>query len=419
MDNLILQLQSKNEVQVMKAIRDNESILSVQPIDVDPLMILHPAEQSLAFVAILSRRIGCVPRPGLMDLALNFARRFVPSKHSLFAKEMSRFANLIANLPANRLNASILIEAGVRYSRMLGSGIFFTCVHDLALLTCLEARTYEIALPMISLEITEFIEKDDTVSAKSFLMYCYFAGLICLRLRLFDKALMQFLSAMYVPGTVLSAIQIEAYKKAILVSLLKDGVLPAIPDVSIQIPSSFKQKKALSEKASLYLQFGKAFESMNFSSAKRIVTENIKEFEADDNSSLISVCLKSMVSFKIKQLSQVYLSLSISDIEKMIGNIALEFIEPIPLHQKLSNMISKGKISARLEKGILFFTDDMNDFATYEAKEIFVNIVQAQARLIERMSDFDRKLGLTPAYLASKLKPMRRPSVDSTGKNSE
>ena len=397
----ILQVRGLDVEQASQVLKAIEKELSLMPNGQDPLDQLDCHDSSYAYLFILIRRLEVVPTPSLYEKAWQFSLQFSPIQHRLFYSELQKFVQILST-KSNAQACQILVNITERLSQ----GIYYTSIHECALFACLNKMEYQLALPILQ-DLTEFNE-NDSKSSKSYLKYQYYRGLILLKLRNFTGAVSAFTSALHMPGHATSSIQIEAYKKFVLVSLLLKGKLLAIP----QDFNNFLMmagKRTGGNSGSLYQKLACGVEELDFKSVQDTCTTNRSTFEEDGNTGLVNVVKKSMVSFKILELARIFVSISIAQVEQMIGKVALEFIAPMRLDQKITNMIEKGKVNGVVKDGIIFFNQN-----TQEPNYNMAALEREQEDLVSRLELYNKQLGLENKYLATKLPKTKSSRADDS-----
>lgn len=80
-----------------------------------------------------------------------------------------------------------------------------------------------IALPLVEVSRFSIDPKESGIEPIDFLQYYYYAGLIFIGMKQYPKALESFQMVLTIPTMTLSAVQVEAFKKYVLVCLLVHG----------------------------------------------------------------------------------------------------------------------------------------------------------------------------------------------------
>ena len=240
------------------------------------------------------------------------------------------------------------------------------------------------------------------IDVKDFLLYQYYSGMIFLGLKNFENAMMAFNYCLYTPGNVASAIQLEAFKKAILTGLLLNSKLPALPNQAVSAV-----QKSLESHCSTYLLFGDCFEHANYSQAKSLLDQHQQSWDSDGNLGLITLCCEAMVGKRISQLTKTFLTLSLSNIENILGQVALQFIAPISLESKIRGMITDGEISASIAKeedeasAIVIFRDGTERFDTNLTSDLIVSQIGNIVKSSESINSLSRSISITPSFISA------------------
>jgi COP9 signalosome complex subunit 3 len=95
---------------------------------------------------------------------------------------------------------------------------------------CISGKMYSFAHDFISnTTILEVNPKQSFLETSDFLKYFYYSGIVYIAVKNFKKALECFNEVMSFPADILSAVCVEAYKKAVLVSLIENGKAYSFP----------------------------------------------------------------------------------------------------------------------------------------------------------------------------------------------
>lgn len=200
------------------------------------------------------------------------------------------------------------------------------------------------------------------LDVKDFLLYQHYSGMIFLELKNYESALIAFNYCLFTPGSIASAIQVEAYKKSILTSLILKGRMSHLPShmaISVQ--------KVIESHSEMYLKFGEAFENCNYTKATGGIQASREKFDEDGNIDLIKDCCESVISKRILQLTKTYSTISLLEIERILGSTGLAFIAPLSVEGLIEKMIEEGMLQAsicHLEKEIVTFHERPNTFDT-------------------------------------------------------
>ncbi|KAJ3322612.1 hypothetical protein HDV06_002826 [Boothiomyces sp. JEL0866] len=356
----------------------------------DPLSIISP-EKGIAYLYILLARMRSQQVGNLVHHLIQFSLNFKISTGLL--KQVNQELYDLVQLVQTRLPPDVACTAIVNIACRWADRkeVPLTLASDLAVRLCLETKSYRLATSLLDMPVT-YLSEDYGIDASNFLLYHYYGGMIYLGLKDYEKAI-EFLSVtLYVPGNVISQIQIEAVKKLILISLITNTqhTLPKQLSVASQ--------KALSTSTSAYSSFADAFRSGSSKTLQNAYTEHTQTFSSDGNLGVAKQCLDAFVSWRIMQLTKTYITLSLSDIERQVGG-SLEFIQPLNIQQKLVKMIKDGQINAKIDmkEKIIRFIDQKTSSPQIELDNQLANIMKLGNQIVE----FDRIVGKSKAYLSN------------------
>jgi COP9 signalosome complex subunit 3 len=328
-------LSSTNETQLLQLLMTHKSILSRDFNGKNPLDLIDPKTCSIQYLFIVNARLQEDPQQNLV-YAARFAKNFTPAL--AIKEELLHFATIISNLNDRYKTGTILLDTALIW----GQEKYLTALHPIALETCLSSCQVLEALILVDSPITEF-DTRYSIDIKTFLLYFYYGGMVYLACKHYEKAIEFFKTTFYAPGIVPSAIQLEAYKKWILASLIYHGTAPSLPThVPIQLQKRFEKG------ASKYTGMIHLFENFSFKLMEGMFHTNMDEYTLDGNLGLVKQLLEGMVRCKIQNLTKIYLSLSLQDIEKGLGPIALSFIGNKTIRFVVEDMILKKQIYATI-----------------------------------------------------------------------
>lgn len=221
-----------------------------------------------------------------------------------------------------------------------GNRHLITAVHPAFVLCCIKSKCYHAALPVIDHSIFEVNSDDDNpFDAKDNLLYHYYAGIVFIGCKRRARALECLQMALTSPSQALSSIQVECFKKYILLSLLVHGKVVDLPRFTSPPVLRHVDKLAMAymELADAY---GKGFDHMH-----QVITIYAEKFLEDQNFGLVSQVAKGLVRRNIKNLTDTYLTLSLEDIAKASKAGSAKEAE-----QYIASMIEEGEIFANIDQ---------------------------------------------------------------------
>ncbi|KAJ3259167.1 COP9 signalosome complex subunit 3 [Boothiomyces macroporosus] len=392
MDALLKDIASKDDktlLNIMKA-ADSRMLAEFTSDQSDPLSLISP-EKGIAYLYILLARIRSPNNGNLVHHLIQFSLfcKFSTGVLKLVNQDLFDLVQILQTRLPPDVACMIIVNIACRWADR--KEVPLTLASDLAIRLCLEGKYYRLATKLLDLPIT-YLSEDYGVDASNFLLYHYYGGMIYLGLKNYEKAFEFFSITLYVPGSIVSQIQIEASKKLHLLSLITNvqNIFPK------QLPPG--SQKAITASVSAYSSFVDAFNSGSFRNIQNAFTDHSQTFSADGNLGIAKQCLDAFASWKIMQLTKTYITLSLSDIERQLGG-SIEFIQPLNIQQKLVKMIKNGQIYARIDakEKIIHFIDQNTISPQKELDHQLDSIMKLGSQIIE----FDKKVGKSKAYLTN------------------
>jgi COP9 signalosome complex subunit 3 len=214
-----------------------------------------------------------------------------------------------------------------------------TPIHADFVQACVVARAHHYAADVASQEIVDVsMHGSKAQSVEDLLVYFYYAALVGIALKQYEAVLRRLLTILTVPSSCLSAVQVMAYKKLALVSLLYSGEVVQLPKYVPNVVQRYTQSGCAYTTA-IIEAFNKDSETL---SAK--IDEHSEALVADRNMGLAKQCLAAVKRQKVRKLTQTYLTLSLQDIAVKAT------IEPREAERQLLGMIMRGEVVARINE---------------------------------------------------------------------
>ena len=175
-----------------------------------------------------------------------------------------------------------------------------------------------------------------------YLSFFYYAGIVYMARNKFAKAIESFEYAITVPSDVCSAISTEAYKKAMLVSLLESGSPYSCPKYTAPVV-----KRRWKNKCKEYTQVAEIYAKCDRDKMKALLQkEAVKAgFITDGNWGLVKQLYASLQSKAMQNLTSTYIKLSLQDIAQKVGAPSIAQAET-----DLVKLIADGVIEASIDQ---------------------------------------------------------------------
>ncbi|KAG0266308.1 COP9 signalosome complex subunit 3 [Mortierella polycephala] len=271
-----------------------------------------------------------------------------------------------------------------------------TMIHPLLAKTCLLAQSFRDIIPIIDSDISDVNPVQTHINYKDFLLYHYYGGMIYAYLKNFERAVEFFKLAVSAPAEVASAIQIEAYKKYILTSLLHYGKVPALPKYT-----AASVQKCLKLHCVPYAEFSAAYEKKANSVIKTELEKHKQVYVRDRNFGLVKQCMEALHRRNIQDLTRTYLTLSVEDITTQIG-LGSELDGAKRVEGIIVRMIESGDIFATISHehagGMVSFLDDPNQHNNTATMDMINTQIQKATTITSKLVAVDQTLASMPAY---------------------
>jgi COP9 signalosome complex subunit 3 len=215
-------------------------------------------------------------------------------------------------------------------------------------------------LPALNTPIFTIAPKSSGLTELEYLSYFYYAGMIFTGLKEYHKALAAFSETLTVPTPKnLSIVQVESFKKMILVSLIADGKVCSFEGT----PSHHLQKlKVLGRN---YWKLGEQIKH-GAEALDKVVNDGAAHYQADNNLGLVKQVCKAFRRREVRKLTDTYVTLSLTDMARRSGTPNAAAAETM-----LLGMIQDEEIFARVDskRGMVTFSESPEQYNSREMVE--------------------------------------------------
>lgn len=422
---------------------------------ISPFRMLDPTINSLGYTFILAvRSAQCTTQDearDLMPIIAAFAQHFEVQEWIGAGEAITTLVRGIVNVAqiADDLvwaNPSLLriLDA---FRRIQGGLNNLTTIHVLVLYHLLRTAHYETAMDwIVRYDIVSADTKVTPLSYSDILEYFYYSGLICAKLEHLERGIFNLQQCVATPAQAVSAIQIDAYKKLILLQLMEDGDVTAMPIFTSQ--SVLKAVRGNLANLDAYqslvknftneviLKFSTSQENESRKSTKRNIGRNLNEyvqkkqeiFKADQNLGLVQQLVICFLSRRIARLSKRFAFISIEQIVKLLQieeDYGVEFeqackqtFEALQLAQDrqwikaslqnedrvTSSLANVGEIASV----VVHFEQSHGNIANGpETSRTLIEVMKESHHWNKELQDKERSLAQSEVYLAKLINPSR------------
>ncbi|KAG4303473.1 hypothetical protein PCANB_000403 [Pneumocystis canis] len=368
----------------------------------DPLKTLDPKDYSIGYLYILLARKHVSEFNSIWEYCALFLSVFDISLITTMALiELKQLLKWICN-NANAMHKSFLAINILRLTlkRYPNFTTTLTPIHTIFVQQCFTAKAYTEVQFLLNSDM-EVFDKNNGITYIDHLLYHFYRALINIKLKFFDKALDFFKIVISAPTINTSAIQVNAYKKFVILSLVVNGKIESLPHITDAV--SIKTYKIFGKP---YEVFAEVYESQDHEKIKDVYFKYRDFFIKDKNNELIKYAVKFLPYHEIYRFREIYTCISIVDINKKIGpwnGISLESQDSYDLTEKfILKMIEERKLNAVIT---IYESQKVVNFinTTYDKKiqkETLKTEINNISTLITKLSTLNQSYDLTKTYLA-------------------
>lgn len=263
---------------------------------------------------------------------------------------------------------------------------------------CISAQYYSYAEKVLdSMTIFEIDPKLSHLDAAHYLSFFYYAGIVHMARNKYTKAIEFFEYAITAPSESCSAISLESYKKAVLVSLLEYGCGYTCPKYT----SSAVKRRC--NKAKEYSQIAEIYEKCDRGKMEGLLhKENIKNGLINDgNWGLVKQLYSTLQTKAMKNLTSTYIKLSLQDIAQKIGAPSKAQVEA-----DLVRLIADGAIDGSIDQatGIVSFGAGAATSSASASRTDVTQVVEAireSMELADKLRDIKKNVLTSEPYVKS------------------
>jgi COP9 signalosome complex subunit 3 len=231
----------------------------------------------------------------------------------------------------------------------LASNTVLTFAHCDLMYCCIETYSYHLAYPEINDDIIQ-VQGDGCIASIDNLRYFYYAGLVWIALKKYRRAMECLTMVLCAPTESVSLIQVDAYKKYILISLIRKQKLIPLPRYTPRVLNRY-----LSKLCSEYLELSNLFSATITSKEtyEKVINKNAELYAQEHNFGLVKQVVLSIQKNNVLKLTSIYTKLGIDKVCELCDFSSVEEAKRIVIL-----MISEGSLSASINhENVVTFYD--------------------------------------------------------------
>lgn len=281
------------------------------------------------------------------------------------------------------------LAKAIRKARM--NEMQLTSIHGSLLQLCLIAKNLKPALEFLNVDVTEISTENGYFDAKHFLLYYYYGGVIYAALKNYERSLYFFEVALTTPSSAISHIMLESYKKYILVSLILQGKVAALPKYTSQVVN-----RLLKPMSSIYNEIASVFGTNKPSALETVLSKHREVLQRENNWGLAKQVQESLYKKIIQRLTQTFLTLSLSDMA-----LRVQLPSVVEAEKLVLTMIEEGEIYASISQkdGMVLFHDNPDKYNNTNTVERLQKEVKISIELDAQVQKMEEEICVNPLYV--------------------
>jgi len=393
---LISQQQYADAVKLIQ--RHKEHFVRNQDSLDNVMATLQPGPHTIVVAVVLSARLSLpVHSDADMDTLHATVQEFVkecdlqqlPFCQGYMCDLLEEYCRLLETRNCPMRGISVLMNA-IAKLQTCNTKHHITGAHCLLLHLCLLAQCVKPALALLKQPCIQICKESEGVNAQRYLQYFYYGGIVYSVVKDYDSALHFFRICVSTPAVAISAVMNAAYKKLVLVSLLKDGKYPKVSKFMSSVVWRFI-RPACQPYVELSLAFEQGAEPLRVALA-----QNEAAFARDGNLGLVKQLVVRQYKQNIQKLTRTFLTLSMTDVAARV-----KLDEEATAEKYLLDMIEDSDIHARInhQDGMVLFRDSEDAFDHSSTLDLLHERIEFVIALEGRVTEMGAQILTDPTYL--------------------
>ncbi|GAA5900133.1 uncharacterized protein JCM6883_006098 [Sporobolomyces salmoneus] len=350
----------------------------------DPLEVLRPESKTVGYLYILIARLS-VQNPDLnllMPRVFDWSKNYVPNQARIVFELVHQLLNKLASFSQALNNPRVHLEPfSIILQRFAPVGTL-TSLHPLFLRAIFHSRSYQLARQILYVDITDVDKVSFPIKYQDHLLYHYLGGTILALLGDHVRASDLLEICVSAPGPAVSLIQLDAYKKLVLVQLLAYGKTQPLPKCT-----SSAAQNAYKSLLTPYNEYVVAFNSLDkvkLSAAKEKARET---FTRDHNLGLVTLVEQSLRRRIIQKLTQTWSTLPLGQLTKLLGMDEKDDAQVGMVEMEVMGMVQAGDLFATISDSdsraskIVTFSDDPEPYLSHDTVKRVTEAIERAKKL--------------------------------------
>ncbi|MCJ1225691.1 hypothetical protein MMC12_002340 [Toensbergia leucococca] len=388
------------------------------------------------------------PSGSLWAKMLEFMEHFDPIQIRYAGPELRCLIEYVA-IVARAFKNPLIAVAPIRSAilRLDPSGSCLTSTHILFAKLCLEAHAFVDALPVLDKDIYHvpqdmdkasfntpqrllcshgarfsFINSSsalsDQLTSQSYLLYFVYGAMLYMATKNWERGLRLLEIVIMSPGSATSKIQVEAYKKWVLVGLLLHGGPLTLPGTT-----SFQATRNYKALCKAYDNIADVFKLGNVDRLRAEFEAGQRIWQGDGNTGLLLQVLDAFRRFAIVKLGNTFAALTMADVALRTSPGPKDWVET---ENYVTSLINSGHLNATVTRSqdlakpsILRFAASSTEGPQARSEQKQLDDLATQAERIQNLDyhvkEAGMRMALTKEYIDSARKSQKSKDSGSNG----
>jgi len=400
--------------QLQKELKKSQEILTKNIHNIDAVISgLDYKRHSLGILHLLSIKSGCgnIDTESFIHQVIQFIKHCSVRQIRVDPKKFRQVCYKFTEICRETRQPIRAIQPLKHAINKIGSGEHITPQHAMFVQSCVTAKCYKAALPILERFVFK-IDPDLTgVESVDTRLYFYYGGICFIGMKKFNKALEFFEAVISAPALVVSSIMVEAYKKYVLVSLCRKGEISNLPRyTNSALVRLFKQLYPG------YEEFTNSFSTRSVEDLHKVAENHAELFIKDGNMGLVKQAIQALYRQNIQRLTKTYITLSLQNITEQVGLPNAEETE-----RRVFRMIQNGQVFASVNQkdGMVEFFENPEQFNNNKTLDYLDKQIHDSIQLTRVVNKIDEEIALDSKYIQKILQAERGPSRWPGGEGTE
>jgi len=247
---------------------------------------------------------------------------------------------------------------------------------------CIASKIYHPVMPYLDTDVNSLTTTEESVlDVKHVLLYYYYGGVIYSSIRNFERAFHFFEICINVPYQTTSAIQVEAYQKYLLTSILTGHKAFRVP--------------AYANLCGPYLTLVQAAGEKDCSKFAASLASLTPFLEKNNNLGIAKQALEHVYKGTILQLTKTFLSLSLTSLATHLK------MSNVEAERRITELIIAGKLKAKVNKrdDVIYFTSSDTAFDNTDAITQLGGHLKCVMETFGNVRELNKTLSLDPKFI--------------------